>query len=544
MRNVIMPAVLIAAIAIGLCVASCHAAEQPQTPTIVKMYGVFEVTLTCDAKFDNPFSDAAVSAEFISPAGKQIKVEGFYYGGNEWRVRFSPQAEGTWKYSATMTGKGITEQNQSGSFECKGKFGHGPVRISKLNKYRFEYRDGTPFYPIGVQTYSYFEVGFDGPWREKGTRAHRAVPAAKWCKEFEGVVNIVRWQLGQGTTLGGALPIIPKGGPADRYDTELAARMDDLLALQKSHGMSHIMILFQDIGMVTNKKYMFGGAHDVKEYKSLKAKNLPQQEQYIRYMVARFGCYVDIWELFNEEAWAPGDYLEHLAKVVHQTASGDPIVTTNLSHPRAQWCQTNTWHDYVGVPANEVDIYLAKELARFKTYNKPILNTEFGNQGTYSNYDPLKWRIAAWAAYMNESNILFWCDSGKKIRPPSKYSNAYIGPETRQSLRVLNEFTKDLPVDMRPVDIMAYTGDVRIFTLSNGDVTVVYAHHHVDHTKTYEWKKPLLVQTGNGTFNVKWINPADGKVVKTEQIATESQMIRLEVPPVTIDLACRIDRIE
>ncbi len=494
-------------ITVGLCAAPGNAA------TIIKMYDVFEVSFTSDVRFDNPFWDAAVSAEFVSPAGKKVKVEGFYYGGNEWRVRFAPSAEGTWRYSATMTGKGIAEQARRGSFECKGTAGHGPVRISKLNPLRMEYQDGTPFYPIGVQTWGYFDIGFDGPWREKGTRARRGVSPEKWCKEFEGVVNIVRWQLGQGVTNGGALPLIPKGGPADRYDTELAAKMDKLLRLQKSHGMSHIMIPFQDIGMMTNRKYIFGGAHDVKEYKSLTAKNLPMQEKYLRYMVARFGCFVDIWELFNEEAWAPGDYLEHLAKVVRQADPYDHIVTTNLAHPAAKWCQTITWHDYVGMPANEVDIYLAKEIARFKSYNKPILCTEFGNQGMFSNYDPLKWRIAAWAAYMNASNILFWGDSGKKTRPPTRSSNAYLGPETRQALRVLNNFTKDLPVDMRPVDVMVFTGKVRISTLSNGKVTVVYAHHHIDHTKTYKWKKPLLVQTGNGTFNVKWINPADGKVV-------------------------------
>lgn len=180
---------------------------------------------------------------------------------------------------------------------------------------------------------------------------------------------------------------------------------------------------------------------------------------------------------------------------------------------------------------------------------KPILCTEFGNRGDFSNYDPLKWRIAAWTAFMNESNILFWGQSGAKSIPNPKgrgNSNAYLGPETRQSLRVLNEFTKDLPVDMRPVEIWIDTYDVRINTLSNGNVTVVYAHNYKYHTKEKKkkWTGTLYVQTGPGKFDVKWVDPVDGKVVKSEQVETVRQYAGLKVPPIAIDMACRIDRIE
>ena len=40
----------------------------------------------------------------------------------------------------------------AGSFKCEGTPGHGFLRISKRNPFRYEYEDGTPFYPIGIQT--------------------------------------------------------------------------------------------------------------------------------------------------------------------------------------------------------------------------------------------------------------------------------------------------------------------------------------------------------------------------------------------------------
>ncbi len=546
--NVALPgiAILLTVIA-GTGQADLDAAK-PTSPNLqeVKMYDVFELTFTSDAKLDNPFWDVEVTAEFTSPSGKRFQVEGFYYGGNQWRVRFVPGEKGSWRYSAKLSGKGVEDQTRASEFECAGILRHGSLRISKKNPYRFEYEDGKAFYPIGVQTGGYFSQGFDGPLRGQGK--WRTVAPEKWFKEFDGAINLIRWALGQGSDIGCTLPLIAENSPVDRYDTELAAKMDEQLRLQKSHGLSHIMILFQDMSLWGNPKGAFGMGRDLKEFKSVTARNLPLQEKYIRYVVARFGCFVDIWELFNEDAWAPNDYLAHLAKVVRQADPYDRLITTNYARPNQPWCEIVTWHEYMGCPPNQIDAFVTKEIARFKSYGKPVLNTEFGNPGFLSNYDPVKWRIAVWAAYMNESSMLFWSMSGIKTvgkRPYRGNANAYLGPDTRKFFRVLNDFTRDLPIDMRPVATGYHEhNDFRDYALSNGKVTVVYIHHFSDHTKPYEWSDPLFVHTGPGKFKAKWIDPSDGKTVRTDQVETEGQYIRLKMPPVTIDLACRLDRIE
>jgi len=509
------------------------------------MTDIFEVRIEGPDGLENPFRDAQASAEFTSPGGRQIAVGGFYYGGREWRVRLAAREAGVWRYTASLKA-GDRVVTRAGSFRCTGEAGRGFLRISKRNPFRFEYEDGTPFYPIGVQTCGYFAVDLDGPAEDGGWRS---VPAEQWAQAFEGAVNLLRWQLGAGTRAGCALPLIPAGGPPDRYDVELAARMDDLFVVQKKHGFSHILILFQDMSLWGGGGTAFGGVRDLKEYKSLRAKNLPMQEQYLRYVVARWGCYVDIWELFNEDSYAPNDYLAHLASVVREADPYRHPITTNYARPGEPWCEIVTFHEYMGMPANQVDAWLTAEIGRLKAYGKLVQNTEFGNQGWLSNYDPVKWRIAVWTAFMNESGLVFWGSSGRKTtggRPYQGNANAYLGADTRAHFRVLNEFTRGMPVDMRPV-ASGYTehNDVRTYALSNGKVTALYVHHFSDHEKPYQLPDPLFVQTGAGSFRARWITPADGAAVREETLSTAQQyLVFPRIPPVTVDLACRIDRLE
>ncbi|MFH1378474.1 MAG: hypothetical protein ABIH86_06960, partial [Planctomycetota bacterium] len=80
--------------------------------------------------------------------------------------------------------------------------------------------------------------------------------------------------------------------------------------------------------------------------------------------------------------------------------------------------------------------------------------------------------------------------------------------------------------------------------LSNGAVTAVYIHHFKDHSQPFALTYKLFAQTGPGRFSLKWINPETGETVATDTIETKHQYLEFKHPPVTIDLACRMDRIE
>jgi hypothetical protein len=537
----------------------------------VPKYGVFETRVQAPWDLPNPFTDAKATGRFRSPSGATITVEGFYCGGREWRFRFVPREHGLWRYQCEVARKvdqpapgRVQDTGHIGEFRCEGAAGHGPVRISRRNPFRMEYEDGTPFYPIGIQTCSFLRPDFDGP-NEDGS--WRSISTEEWLKAFAGAVNLVRTQFGQGTTAGCALALIPappRPGrratavsrpsdapiPADRYDLDLAAKIDETYRLHRAAGIAQILILFQDMSLWGSAPCAFGSGRDLSEkgYKNLKAANLPLQEQYIRYIVARWGAFVDIWELFNEDSYAPNDYLAHLAKVVRQADPYGHVITTNYARPKEDWCEIVTFHEYMGMPPNEVDAYLSSQLALYKSYGKVVQNTEFGNQGQLSNCDPVKWRIAVWTAFMNESGMLFWGMSGVKTKAGNKQArgnaNAYVGADSRRHFRVLNEFTRDLPLDMRPVPVGYHEHtDIRTWALSNGAVTAIYVHHFADHQQEFQLPDKLKVQTGPGRFRLRWIDPEDGREVRQEELSAVQHYLEIAVPPVKIDLACRVDRI-
>ena len=202
----------------------------------------------------------------------------------------------------------------------------------------------------------------------------------------------------------------------------------------------------------------------------------------------------------------------------------------------------------MGRAAEQVDAYLTQLIGVYHAWNKPVMNTEFGNLGQLSNVDPVKWRVAVWSAFMNESSLLFWGMSGGKVpagrEHPKGNANAYIGPDTRQHFRVFLNFVRDLPVDMRPVPLWNHTQtDLRTYAVSNGRLAVIYIHHYSNHQTAFQQPWDLLLQTGPGKFRMRWFDPVDGREICTEELATEHEYLSFRPPPVLIDLACRVERV-
>ncbi len=100
----------------------------------------------------NPYTDVDLQAEF-NYKNKTFKVKGFYDGNGIYKVRFMPDAKGTWSYHITSSDK--PKQVIEGSFLCTKPTSnnHGPVRV--VNKFHFAYEDGTRYLPIGTTCYAW-----------------------------------------------------------------------------------------------------------------------------------------------------------------------------------------------------------------------------------------------------------------------------------------------------------------------------------------------------------------------------------------------------
>ncbi|MDZ4721542.1 MAG: DUF5060 domain-containing protein [Roseiflexaceae bacterium] len=66
---------------------------------VIPKWSRFEVALISQQAYENPFQDADLKATFVSPSNQRVEVDGFWDGGNIWRIRFAPTELGSWEYS-------------------------------------------------------------------------------------------------------------------------------------------------------------------------------------------------------------------------------------------------------------------------------------------------------------------------------------------------------------------------------------------------------------------------------------------------------------
>ncbi|MEI7899636.1 MAG: DUF4038 domain-containing protein [bacterium] len=134
----------------GLCVlmqAAAYGAERAQ-------WEVFETSFKTAKAYANAFVDAEVDVVF-KQGEKQWKVPAFWAGGDTWKARFAPPAQGTYTYRVECTDKANAELNgkeqtlQVAAYTGKNPLlQHGFLRVS-ADKRHFEHADGTPFFWLG-----------------------------------------------------------------------------------------------------------------------------------------------------------------------------------------------------------------------------------------------------------------------------------------------------------------------------------------------------------------------------------------------------------
>lgn len=113
----------------------------------VEQWGIYEVTLQGPTN-GNPF----VVARFAQ-GGDSIEVPGFYDGAGNYRVRFSPEKFGAWKYETTSSAPELNGKTGEFTVAKPSANNHGPVRVT--NTFHFAYADGTPYKELGTTCYAW-----------------------------------------------------------------------------------------------------------------------------------------------------------------------------------------------------------------------------------------------------------------------------------------------------------------------------------------------------------------------------------------------------
>ena len=165
--------------------------NSPEEGAETAQWDVYELVLNGPST-GNPYMEVERSAVFRN-GDESITVPGFYDGEGTYRVRFSPDEQGTWTYE---TESNIPElSGQSGTFRCvpAGKDNHGPVKI--VNTFYFEYADGTPYYAVGTTAYQWTSVRHRESitlpsWQMPVRRLNlilKGMPTTKWRFSIPGI---------------------------------------------------------------------------------------------------------------------------------------------------------------------------------------------------------------------------------------------------------------------------------------------------------------------------------------------------------------------
>ena len=489
----------------------------------VPRFGLFELSLKGTAPLSNPLTAASLAATFSAPDGTSTTVPGFYYGSGRWMVRFRPHTPGPWKYTWNFAPAGGTPSRGSGSFECTlPANGHGRLRISSQNRYRWVFEDGTPYFPLGLQEgvsprLPDFEI--DGERREDKPRR---VPMDDYFRIYgEAGFNLFRFSQRNNT--------YPLFESLDE-PLEVESRFTDrLLASAYAHGFRTLFGFFgyydhwidnpsrwqRGLILLTRTLWPREGLDRPANSEAIEA-----ERRFIRYSVARWGVWVDFWELLNERRAAP-EWIALMASYTHSIDPDRKPVTTSWEAPSIASIGINAPHWYESESELASDRRVAEQAASWKAYGKPVLVGEQGNSGM--NWEPgsaVRMRVRLWTSLFQEIGLIFWNTSWSKSGmhlgrfSPGQASNIYLGPEERSYVQPLAAFSSrlDSAAQMTPVSV-SHPG-VRAYGLLSPDVAAVYLHHYATHAAPASGVSIALnLPTGGGPFRAQWLDPATGKTL-------------------------------
>jgi len=532
------------------------AVESRRADSILR-YDILALSFKHNGVYDNKFFDVILEVVFNSPSGVQRHVKGFFYGGDLWKVRFRPDQAGRWTYTYVMTGKGGFRKKGNGTFDSTPSIAEGPVRRHPENPHRWVFANGKPYFPIGLQDCIVArgsrlpdDMVIDGEGRTDN--AGRRISQ----EEYFSIYGQAGFNLFRFSQQNCSHPIFDD---LDHYREAESVATDKLLSLARKHGFR---VMFGFFGFYRTWLYesrpmriinrILERAMGVQLERPIHYENqekLLKEKRFIDYAVARWGVYVDFWELLNERE-ASDEWTTLIANYVRSVDPDRKPISTSWEKPNLPAIDINAPHWYESESELQSDLRVVEQASNWKAAGKAVIVGEQGNTGM--NWDPLsgqRMRIRAWTALFQEISLVFWNTSWSKAGMyggrynAGHVANIYLGPEERSYMRVLHNFSSRLDAGVRMVSIESSSPDsIRAYGLFSNLAAGVYLHRFNNHTSAVHGTR-ITIEFARSEEPTKklfgeWIEPSTGRVLKRVRVLPGRQA--LDVPPFTVDLALLI----
>ena len=509
-------------------------------PFEIRRWDAHEFSLRGRARVANPYRDAALVGEFVSPSGKTNVVDGFFDGDDQWKLRFAPEEEGAWTY--LLRGEGV-ELLQRGEFRCTAAHGHGFIRIHPNNPYAFAHADGTPFFPMGDTCYGLFD---DSPITP-------ALRADYIKKRREQRFNFVRLTVGHSEARAAtngtywAWGGTPRRPDLERFNPEFFRAFDALMGQLREAGMNVELILLNFYR---------------RPYTDTNIWTAARERQWLRHLLARYSAFdnVFLWTLANEYETHPDgryrlDYPDDVewagktARFIHENDPCRHLVTVHpvisasrqgenprapfdapwrigeffgasesidvLSQQTGQHGEGTRWDEGLQCWTGD-SVTLVASLAADRKYRKPVLNTENGYEYLRGHSTERKqvhhtdkvrrsaWRIVCAGGYFAAGfhGTIGHSDVWNRMDAPNHYTFSLQDEGAGAYLKTLHDFFAGLPFwRMQPFG--GVSGDA-VALAEAGQAYVVYLPRGGE-------TKLELPKDGTQSLTARWFNPRSGE---------------------------------
>lgn len=361
---------------------------------LVEQWGVYETAFTSSVTYENPLYDVKdFKIEFTSRSGRSKTINGFWDGGDSWKVRFCPDELGPWTFTTVCSDKDNSGlSGVTGSFECRKNanalliYQHGAITRAK-GDYHLMYADGTPFFFVACTAWNGALRSNEEEWDYY--LQHRA-------DHFYNVIQFVTtpWR-GCETDREGQVAF--SGSGRIKLNVDFYKRLDGKIKRINDYGLVAAPVLLWALP--------FGdGRHLSPGY------YLPQDEAILlaKYMVARYGGYHVIWILGGDGRYV--DEYEQRWKNIGRGVFGENPPGLVAQHPHGRsWIggayADAEWLDIIGYQSshsnNQATVDWINKGPMAQQWDKlparPIINLE-------PNYEEIRFLITA----QDVRNASYW----------------------------------------------------------------------------------------------------------------------------------------
>ncbi len=337
-------------------------------PARVERYAIYEATLAATGRYANPYTQLEAWAHVLRPDGAQWRIPLFWDGGDEWKVRVSPDLAGRWRYWIESSDAGL--HGKQGSFDCIPSSRRGALRPMAGFPTHFQHQAGAPVWFMGDTAWGYFtDSAEDNHHRQQAyhyvdTRASQG---------FNVIHSMLMSEQGVGNQNGPPFEDIG----AERINPRYWQEVDERLAYANGRGLS--------VGLVL----AWGDKRKVEPFAWRRLPGVEARKRYARYIGARYSAY-DVYFLVSGEWHAEirtrdkatdEEVFREFIEIGNALDSADPHGRMIGIHPMSRMGSVREfaaapWMSFGDYQQNYTDLHGRILFSRHT--GRPVVNSEYG----------------------------------------------------------------------------------------------------------------------------------------------------------------------